>query len=74
MPLYEYQCNKCNNIIEEFHKHTDIINKLFCKTCNNYCSVKKIISKSTFKLEGEGWGKDGYSKQRMDKFEHYIKE
>lgn len=74
MPLYEYECQVCKSVIEQFNKISDIIKTLHCDNCDMNQPVKKLISKSSFKLEGEGWAKDGYAKQRMEKFEHHIKE
>jgi putative FmdB family regulatory protein len=52
MPLYEYECTKCNH-------HTEIVQKITdkpitkCKICNG--KMKKLISQSTFHLKGSGW-------------------
>ena len=33
MPIYEYQCNKCDEITEEFHKITSTIKIIKCPLC-----------------------------------------
>jgi len=57
MPLYEFECTNCGKIIEDFVKIGTI--KIKC-SCGG--SAKKIMSSSSFILKGNGWAKDGYSK------------
>jgi len=52
MPLYEYKCTKCGKINEVQQKFADPP-LLKCKYCGG--SVKKIMSKNTFQLKGNGW-------------------
>ena len=42
MPIYEYQCNKCDEITEEFDKITSTIKIIKCPLCG--CDAKKIVS------------------------------
>ena len=51
MPIYEYECKKCNN---SFSKKQNILDKTIpkCPSCNG--ESRKIISKSSFILVGEG--------------------
>ncbi|MBU0730217.1 MAG: zinc ribbon domain-containing protein [Proteobacteria bacterium] len=58
MPVYEYECQSCEKIIEMWQSIADAP----ATTCPN-CSgdLKKIISMSTFQLKGGGWYADGYS-------------
>jgi putative FmdB family regulatory protein len=52
MPLYEYECTKCNHQTEIFQSITDKpITK--CELCNG--KMKKLISQSSFHLKGSGW-------------------
>ncbi len=60
MPLYEYQCCKCKNVIEEFHSINNIKETINCK-CGY--TAKRIISKTSFILNGKGWAADGYTKE-----------
>lgn len=58
MPIYEYECGSCHNVIEV----TQSISEEPLTTCPD-CSgtLKKIISMSAFHLKGGGWYADGYS-------------
>ena len=42
MPIYEYQCNECDEITEEFDKITSTIKIIKCPLCG--CDAKKIVS------------------------------
>ncbi|MDO8643416.1 MAG: zinc ribbon domain-containing protein [bacterium] len=58
MPLYEYGCPKCSQVIEAVEK--------FDETSDHQCSqcgvkMQRLISRSSFALKGGGWYKDGYS-------------
>ena len=52
MPIYEYQCRKCNKKFEVFQGIADGEVKT-CKFCDG--SVDKLISLSSFQLKGSGW-------------------
>ena len=43
MPIYEYKCNKCNNMFEILHKSSHINDGVFCPACNSQ-DCKKLIS------------------------------
>jgi putative FmdB family regulatory protein len=71
MPIYEYACSKCGNVVEVWWKKA--IDKNFimepCKPCGDIWSHSrhdKIISTSNFHLHGGGWAKDGYGPQLVD--------
>jgi len=60
MPIYEFQCPKCGKITVKYDiPITSTLRKIACSFCGEEAS--KIISSSTFKLDGSGWYKDGYS-------------
>lgn len=63
MPIYEYECPKCKNTYENIcsGKQNNSNKVLFCSKCNKEFNMKKVISLSSFKLEGRGWSKDGYA-------------
>ena len=42
MPIYEYQCNECDEITEEFDKITSTIKIIKCPLCG--CDAKRIVS------------------------------
>lgn len=52
MPIYEYDCEKCHETIEKIQKVTDPPLKK-CEKCGG--ELIKLISKSSFKLIGEGF-------------------
>ena len=52
MPIYEYQCEKCGEIIEAFQTFSEKPLKN-CSGCSG--KLHKIISQSTFHLKGTGW-------------------
>jgi putative FmdB family regulatory protein len=58
MPVYEYECQKCNKVFEVQQKIAD--KPLSdCPECQ--APVKKLMSMSSFQLKGGGWYADGYS-------------
>ena len=60
MPIYEYICLKCKH---HFQKLQKINNKIYinCPKCKDK-NIKKIISKSNFKLKGSGWYETDFKK------------
>ncbi len=52
MPIYEYQCESCGNIVENWQKITDPPLEV-CEVCGG--RMKKLISQSSFHLKGSGW-------------------
>ena len=57
MPLYEYQCNACENKFELRQKFSDPP-ATECPQCGG--EVAKLISSSAFALKGGGWYAEGY--------------
>ena len=53
MPIYEYRCRKCGNVFEEWVKTFDSPELEPCPKCGG--DAERIISKTSFKLEGGGW-------------------
>ncbi|GAF87453.1 unnamed protein product [marine sediment metagenome] len=67
MPYYEFECDHCGFVIEKFFKSADLGDDTHMfKLCEQEgclsASYKKILSVTNFKLEGMGWGVDGYDK------------
>lgn len=64
MPVYEYQCSRCNDVFEIFHK-IDGDCKVACPKC--LAPAKKLISASNFILKGSGFYVNDYpSKSRKE--------
>ena len=53
MPIYEYKCDECDLIFENFQKITDKDLDI-CQSCKKG-GIKKLISSSGFRLKGSGW-------------------
>jgi putative FmdB family regulatory protein len=59
MPIYEYRCRKCGQVIEAMQSiHDRPLRK--CRSCSG--SLEKIISRTAFMLKGGGWYSEGYTK------------
>ena len=53
MPIYEYQCEKCDHKLEKLQKISD--DKLKdCPECNEP-ALRKLVSAAAFRLKGDGW-------------------
>lgn len=53
MPLYEYECEKCQEIFELQVRMNE--ENIKCIYCGN--DVKKLVSKNSFRLKGQDWYK-----------------
>jgi putative FmdB family regulatory protein len=64
MPIYEYECDHCDEIFEIFHK-IDEDCKVACPKCLG--PARKLISATNFILKGSGFYVNDYpSKSRKD--------
>lgn len=52
MPIYEYECEKCGEVIEILQKISDPPLKK-CNHCGG--KIRKLMSMNTFHLKGSGW-------------------
>lgn len=61
MPIYEYRCERCENVDEMFVSLSSDEQKstVMCSKCG--CTSHKIISMTSFRLIGDCWANDGYS-------------
>jgi putative FmdB family regulatory protein len=66
MPVYEYECQSCQEVIEIWQNLADKP-VTACPSCEG--QLKKIISMSSFRLKGGGWYADGYSSTPAPKCE-----
>jgi len=70
MAVYQYECKACNHQYEVTQKITDDkLTEHHCDNCGDVQPCIRIIVSANFKLLGEGWAKDGYSKDT-----DYVKE
>ncbi len=53
MPIYEYQCQKCQHHLEALQKFSDKPLRE-CPECGKH-SLKRLISAPMFRLAGSGW-------------------
>ncbi|SNR98675.1 putative regulatory protein, FmdB family [Humidesulfovibrio mexicanus] len=58
MPIYEYHCQDCKQIFEEWQKDYEE-RDIPCPVCGG--TARRIISSSSFVLKGGGWYANGYS-------------
>ncbi len=63
MPLYEYKCLKCGEVVESIQKFTDPPLKI-CSHCGGL--VEKQISNPSFQFKGTGWYVTDYSRKRTE--------
>ena len=70
MPIYEYKCDVCEEITEEFDKITSTTKTIECSLCGQ--PAKKIMSLGSFHLKGTVWYKDGYSDKKLVSSEEQI--
>jgi putative FmdB family regulatory protein len=64
MPLYEYQCSKCDKIFEVIEKFADTP-----LTVHEGCGgkVERLLSAPAFQLKGSGWYATDYPKAGAQK-------
>ena len=58
MPLFDFQCPKCNKTFEALVKNKDDIVGCDC----GYIAYRQFPNTFNFKLKGDGWAKDLYTK------------
>lgn len=63
MPIYEYSCEDCLQIFEEWQKDFQGKEKT-CPVCGG--TAHRLISNTSFVLKGSGWYSSGYSKESGD--------
>ena len=66
MPIYEYGCKYCDHTFEIFQKiNSRKIRK--CPECGRKNALNILLGSTAFSLKGDGWAKDGYSKNNPKK-------
>ena len=62
MPIYEYECKKCEGVFEILQGFNDKpVRK--CEECGG--RLKRLISVSAFHLKGSGWYETDYGKKKI---------
>lgn len=62
MPIYEYECKKCESVFEILQDFNDKpVRK--CEECGG--RLKRLISVSAFHLKGSGWYETDYGKKKV---------
>ena len=61
MPIYEYQCDDCNHVLDALQKVNDkpLVD---CPECGKN-SLRRLISAPNFRLKGEGWYETDFNKE-----------
>ena len=62
MPIYEYCCEDCHQIFEEWQKDFQDRDKI-CPVCGG--TSQRVMSSTSFVLKGGGWYASGYSKDTV---------
>ncbi|GEM_PF-1534220 len=62
MPIYEYECEDCQKVIEKWHSINDVSPDI----CECGGKLSKIISRTTFHLKGGGWYVTDYCKRNSN--------
>lgn len=71
MPIYEYQCTRCNNKFEVFHRIEEEANPA-CPKCLG--QARKIMSPTNFILKGSGFYVNDYPSESRKKAKKEEKE
>ena len=72
MPLYEYQCKKCQTVHEVFMNLSDKAPEK-CDSCGAEGSLKKIMSRTHFVLKGQGWYETDFKQKNDPKKDQQVK-
>ena len=64
MPIYEYHCDACDTVFEEWHRRADDIMEEPCPKC--HAPAHRLISNTTFVLKGGGWYVTEYGNRKTD--------
>ena len=64
MPIYEYQCRRCEHRFELIQKFSDKPRKR-CPECSG--AVDRLISPPAIRFKGSGWYVTDYANKKSDK-------
>jgi len=66
MPIYEYECSKCQQVFEFMQKFSDApMSECPQESCKG--ELSKLLSLSSFSLKGSGWYATDYKKKTPPK-------
>lgn len=65
MPIYSYECKKCNLKKEVMRPANKRDARILCTSCKK--TMNRIIDITNFHLKGTGWYKTDYGKQENEK-------
>lgn len=65
MPTYEYECSKGHQFDFDQSIKDEPLKTCRKKTCRS--KVRRLISKTSFRLKGSGWFSDGYGSGKQKK-------
>lgn len=65
MPIYEYQCQKCNHHLEALQKISDKPLRE-CPECGRH-TLKRLVSAPLFRLAGSGWYETDFKSDKETK-------
>ena len=65
MPIYEYQCTKCDHHLEALQKISDKPLRE-CPECGKH-SLKRLMSAPMFRLAGSGWYETDFKSDKENK-------
>lgn len=63
MPIYEYRCESCG---EEFEAHQRITEDPLTEHADCGGAVRRLISRTSFALRGDGWYSDHYGLKKSE--------
>lgn len=63
MPIYEYQCEHCSEVVEAIQKFSDAP-LTDCPACGE-ATLKKLLSAPAFRLKGGGWYETDFKGKRQ---------
>lgn len=61
MPIYEFRCKKCGCFKEVISSFNNLKPPEKCDNCKEQ-NFERVVDAPSFKLNGDGWYKDGYEK------------
>jgi len=65
MPIYEYRCDACGHELEALQKISDA-QLTDCPACKSE-SLRRLISKPSFRLKGSGWYETDFKSEKEKK-------